>query len=174
VVHPGTRWQRKRWPIDRWIELTQRLLHEVSRVIISTGPAPDEILDSHRIRQAVGERALETDGLLSWAQLAGLLYRARLFVGVDTAAMHLAAACQCPTVAIFGPSIESAWHPWKVAYRVVLDRGAVLPKDDPDYFSKKEKMNLDHVTCAEVWNACVEMLDQKKFSAPPRTAVPEL
>ena len=29
VVHPGTRWQRKRWPLDRWIELTRRLLDGV-------------------------------------------------------------------------------------------------------------------------------------------------
>jgi ADP-heptose:LPS heptosyltransferase len=32
---------------------------------------------------------------------------------VDTAAMHLAAACQCPTVALFGPSPVFEYHPWQ-------------------------------------------------------------
>jgi len=40
--------------------------------------------------------------------MAGLLYSGSLFIGVDTAAMHLAAACQTPTVALFGPSWEVA------------------------------------------------------------------
>ena len=50
---------------------------------------------------------------------AGVLHSARLFVGVDTAAMHLAAACACPTVAIFGLSSVVQWKPWKVPNRVL-------------------------------------------------------
>jgi heptosyltransferase-3 len=55
-----------------------------------------------------------TAGMTSWSQLAWLLRRASFFVGVDTAAMHLAAACDCPTVALFGPSPVFEYHPWQV------------------------------------------------------------
>ncbi|MCK9192808.1 MAG: hypothetical protein M0P19_02920, partial [Nevskia sp.] len=41
-----------------------------------------------------------------------LLRHARLFVGPDTSATHLAAACGTPTLAIFGPSSPLAWGPW--------------------------------------------------------------
>jgi len=41
-----------------------------------------------------------------------------LFAGVDTAAMHLSAACQTPTVGIFGPSVDWQWAPWKCPHRV--------------------------------------------------------
>ena len=75
--------------------------------------------------------------------------------------MHLAAACQCPTVAIFGPSVESAWHPWKVVHRLVMAPEAIIPTADPDYFPKKEKLNVSTVALDDVWNACREMLDQK-------------
>ena len=34
--------------------------------------------------------------------------------------MHLAAACQCPTVAIFGPSVPTQWRPWRVRHRLLL------------------------------------------------------
>jgi heptosyltransferase-3 len=58
-----------------------------------------------------------------WAQLAEVLHTARVFVGVDTAAMHLAAACQCPTVAIFGHSSVVQWKPWQVPNRVLAGLG---------------------------------------------------
>jgi heptosyltransferase-3 len=158
VLHPGTRWQRKRWPLEYWIALAQRLLESVPHVIISSGPSEDERADARRIQGAVGDRVLNTDGQTSWAQLAGLLHQACLFVGVDTAAMHLAGACQCPTVAIMGPSVESAWRPWKVAHQVVMSPDAMLPTDTPDYFRKKEKLDVRKVALDDVWQACLEML----------------
>ena len=53
-------------------------------------------------------------GQLNWQQLACLLFKAKLLLGLNTPAMHLAAACQCPTVASFGRSIVNYWYPWRV------------------------------------------------------------
>ena len=64
-------------------------------------------------------RVLSTQGELSWAQLAKLLGSASLFVGVDTAAMHLAAAVQCPSVVLFGHAPAYQFRPWKSPHRVV-------------------------------------------------------
>ena len=50
---------------------------------------------------------------------AALAARARLFVGVDSAPMHIAAAVGTPAVALFGPSDEVEWSPWGTAHRVV-------------------------------------------------------
>ena len=123
VLHPGTRWKRKRWPMDRWVEVGRWLMGKGLRVVVSAGPDAEEVAGASELVKALGGDAISTAGQLSWAHLAGLLQRARLFVGVDTAAMHLAAACQCPTVALFGPSSVSQWQPWRVAARVVQPRG---------------------------------------------------
>jgi len=114
VLHPGTRWARKSWPEERWIETGRALLERVPRIILSSGPDPAERAMNGRIRAALGDRALSTEGQTDWSQLAWLLSRAEMFVGVDTAAMHLAAACDCPTVALFGGSKVFEWYPWRV------------------------------------------------------------
>lgn len=119
VVHPTARWPEKRWPAEHWVAVGRHLLARLDRLVISSGPDPEERAEAARLAGALGPRALSTDGRTSWAQLAGLLWRARLFAGVDTAAMHLAAACQCPTVALFGPSIAGYWRPWRVTHEVV-------------------------------------------------------
>ena len=131
VLHPSTRWVRKRWPEEKWIELGHQLLERLPQLVISTGPDQEDVTQAEALAKAWGPRALSTEGKLSWAQLAGLLYSAKIFVGVDTAAMHLAAACQTPTVALFGPSVVSQWQPWQVRHRLVAPRSSSQSGDFP-------------------------------------------
>jgi heptosyltransferase-3 len=120
VFHPGTRWVKKRWVREHWIELGRKMLGRTRQIIVSSGPDEDEKALAAELVAALGpDRVISTDGKLSWEQLAACLHRARVFVGVDTAAMHLAAACQCPLVAIFGFSIVAQWRPWKAPHELI-------------------------------------------------------
>lgn len=51
--------------------------------------------------------AFSLAGQLSLKELAALTRIARLFVGVDSAPMHIVAAVGTPVVALFGPSATS-------------------------------------------------------------------
>jgi heptosyltransferase-3 len=64
-------------------------------------------------------KVVSTEGRASWTPLAELLHEASYFVGVDTAAMHLAAAAGCPTVCLFGPSPAFEYHPWQVKHWMI-------------------------------------------------------
>lgn len=151
VIHPGTRWVRKRWPVEKWVELGQWLLGRVPHLIISAGPDPGEVQNARQIQLTLGNRALTTEGQTNWAQLAELLYRARLFVGVDTAAMHLAAACQCPSVVIFGQTNSAQWHPWKVRHKVVTASPQSLQDLPPEEYARAAEVG-------DVISACREMI----------------
>jgi heptosyltransferase-3 len=134
VVHPGTYWVRKRWPKEHWIELGHRLLERIKHIVVSCGPDEEERARAAELVAAWGsDRAVSTDGKLDWAHLAGCLYRARAFIGVDTAAMHLAAACQCPIVAIFGYSKVHQWKPWKAQYRLINMAAGLKQSEYPDH-----------------------------------------
>lgn len=155
LIHPGTRWRRKRWPIEKWMELTSALLDRVPGLIISCGPDSDEIAMAAELQKRAGERAVTTEGKLNWGQLAGLLYDAKLFVGVDTAAMHLAAACQTPTVALFGPSSTLQWRPWKVAHTLVTPE---LPGNQSEASLIPAEELINHIGVESVINACDQLL----------------
>lgn len=150
VLHPGTRWIRKRWPAEKWLGLCRHLLTRVDQLVISAGPDPEEINQAAKIAAPFESRVFVTGGQLTWAQLAGLLFDARLFVGVDTAAMHLAAACQCPTVAIWGPSSVEQWSPWQVRHRLV--------ESPDDAGAGPERKFAKHVDEPAVARACDELL----------------
>lgn len=121
VIHPTSRWAFKQWLPERWAAVADeiRRRHGLT-VIFSTGPAQREIEYVRTILGAAREKHFSTEGKLSLHELGLLLQRAKLFCGVDTVAMHLAAAMQTPTVALFGPSSEWSWHPWQCRHQIIL------------------------------------------------------
>ena len=122
-VHPGSRWMFKCWPAGRTATLIERLVRGGHGIVI-TG-APDEreraLVDVilATLPDACREQVVDFTGRLSLLDLAALTARARLFIGVDSAPMHIAAAVGTPAVALFGPSDEIEWGPWGTAHRVV-------------------------------------------------------
>ena len=76
-----------------------------------------------------GEPSMLADlaGQLSIKELGALTARAKLFIGVDSMPMHLAAAMGTPTLALFGPSGEIEWGPWNVERRVVTTTHSCRP-----------------------------------------------
>jgi heptosyltransferase-3 len=158
VFHPGTRWLRKRWPVGNWIELGRQLGGKGFQIIVSAGPDAEEVSQADEMSKVIGGNSLSTAGKLRWSQLAWLLYQARLFVGVDTAAMHLAAACQSPTVAIFGPSKVSAWGPWRVPCRVVTPGKEALADMNEENVEEQRRFLTEKIPLEEVKAACEDMV----------------
>src|SRR6266850_1134105 len=118
-LHPASRWRFKCWPAEKNAELIDRFSLEGHRVVITAAPDPDEQVLIEEILQKTKSKPLNLAGKLSIKELGALTARARLFVGVDSMPMHLAAAMGTPTVALFGPSGESEWGPWNVERRIV-------------------------------------------------------
>ena len=122
-VHPGSRWLFKCWPADRTAALVDRIVSDGLAVVVTGAPDDREraivaaVLAA--LQPATRPRVVDLTGALSLPELAALTGRARAFVGVDSAPMHIAAAMGTPAVALFGPSSEQAWGPWRVAHRVV-------------------------------------------------------
>jgi len=123
VLHPGSRWLFKTWTPERYAALIERIVSDGWRLVLTGAPDPRErelvaaTLSplSTRARSALADLS----GQLTLRELAALIGEARAFVGVDSAPMHIAAAMQVPVVALFGPSGEVEWGPWRVAHRIV-------------------------------------------------------
>ena len=81
-------------------------------------------------RAVASPLVLPAAGELDFAQLAGLLRRAALYVGPDTSVTHLAAACGVPVVALFGPVDPGLWGPWsgRLPPIVPYERRALLQR----------------------------------------------
>ena len=118
-LHPASRWQFKCWTPEGTAGLIDRLNERGERVVLTAAPEERELALIAAIRNRTRAAVTDFSGKLSLKMLAALSARARLFVGVDSAPMHIAAAMGTPVVALFGPSGEVEWSPWRVPHRVV-------------------------------------------------------
>ena len=117
--HPGSRWQFKCWPPEHAAALVDALVRRGERIALTAAPDARELDLIAQIRKRTSAPIADLSGKLTLKQLAAFSSRAKLFIGVDSASMHIAAAMQTPVVALFGPSGELEWGPWRVPHRVV-------------------------------------------------------
>jgi heptosyltransferase-3 len=152
ILHAATRWESKTWPRERWKETLGRILEFTPRIVISSGPAEREVAGARYLAEGFGDRVVITAGKTTWSPLAWMLDRARYFVGVDTAAMHLAAAMQCPAVTLFGQTLPGQYRPWKSPHRMVAPAGRTV--GDPEVASTSVSERMLAITVEEVVAAC--------------------
>jgi len=112
VLHLLPMFEYKRWSMDGWLALIRWLRGQGLAVVLSGGPADVEREYAQRVAAASEEPVLNLVGELSFGESAELYRRARLYIGPDTGATHVAAATGTPTVAIFGPTDPVRWGPW--------------------------------------------------------------
>jgi len=122
-MHPGSRWLFKCWPPERSAALLDRLAADGLRIAVTGAPDARERALVEAILAACASasrpRIVDLVGALGLRELAAFTREARAFIGVDSAPMHIAAAMGTPVVALFGPSGEVEWGPWRVEHRVV-------------------------------------------------------
>jgi heptosyltransferase-3 len=119
VVHPGSRWLFKCWPAENTAALLEGLDAEGWPLVMTGARDPAEVALLADIGARSRAALVDLSGQLTLPELGALIAAARLFIGCDTAPMHMAAAAGTPVVAVFGPSGEAEWGPWRVPHRVV-------------------------------------------------------
>lgn len=119
VIHPASRWMFKGWNAAGFAEVVRALAERNLPVAMVSGPDQAERDYVQNILQQTACPVLDLSGQLSLPELAALVGKARCFIGLDSVAMHMAAAVGTPCVALFGPSNEKSWHPWCVPHRIL-------------------------------------------------------
>jgi heptosyltransferase-3 len=116
VLHPGPLTAYKRWPLAHWQALIAYLVQRGLQVILSASPAKQDLQLNDDILSLLSDdvrtQVTNTAGKLSIPQAGALLRNALLYIGVDTSITHLAAACNTPTITLFGATPPTNFGPW--------------------------------------------------------------
>jgi heptosyltransferase-3 len=161
-VHPTSRWSFKCWSEEKMGKLINTLQQDGMRVVLTAGPSAEELATIERIKAMISAPVIDLSGRLSLKQLAALTGRAQVFVGVDSAPMHIAAAMGTPTVALFGPSGDIEWGPWQVANRVVTSKHTCVPCGIDGCGGGKISECLQVISVAEVLEAVHSLMQETK------------
>ena len=99
----GANWPNKRWPVEHFAALADRLYHAHYVPVLVGGGRLDETL-AEDILRASEIPPVNLVGRTNLKQLAHVFTRAALVLGGDTGPVHLAAGLRVPTVMLMGPT----------------------------------------------------------------------
>ena len=154
LLNPGAGWPSKRWPVERFSELAERI-HERAglRCVVAWGGLEEETW-ANRIVETSGGAAVKAPAT-SLVELAALCRHARLFVGGDTGPLHLAAAVGARCVALFGPVSALRNGPYGSEH-TVLQKACLLGNSRTRRQASDELMRL--ISVEEAAAACMKQL----------------
>jgi heptosyltransferase-3 len=139
-VHPVSRIMKKCWPVPFMAAFLNSLGRRGLTPVITASPDPVEIGFIRELISLLEVPHFDLSGKLSLGELGALSEASRLFVGVDSAPMHIAAAVGTPVIGIFGPSSETLWAPW-------CEKKLVLSRDLPCRLPCNNKSSCPHIEC---------------------------
>ena len=149
ILQPFSLWHYKEWGTEKYVELIRWLIAERQATVLISGAALERQRAAEIVR-ACGPGCHNLAGQTSLALYAAVLKLGHLFVGVDSAGLHIAAAVGTPTVSIFGPSSPSAWAPRGGGHLVVQKSLPCVPCRMKGCNNSEVSRCLEELTVEEV------------------------
>ena len=128
VIAPGASQGKRRWPMHQFVAVVRQILdhHQGWRCLVVGTAAEREI--GEQIAASLGEQADNRAGCTDVLGLVGCIAHARLVLGNDSAAVHIAAACGVPGVAVVGGGHFGRCFPYDSREALVLRLPATVAR----------------------------------------------
>ena len=169
AVLPGTRWETKVWPAERFSLVVDRLFQGrgIRSVLIGSEA---EVAVCGRIADGCRSNPINLAGKTRLRDTVALIDLATVVLSHDSAPMHLASALGRPLVAVFGPTNPDRTGPYGRRDGVVQ---LSLPCQ-PCYYRKLSQCRYDHRCMKElsvdaVAGRLVDQLEKVLAAAPTAT-----
>lgn len=157
TVNPFSRWKYKEWDNAKWGEVIDRLWEErrIPAVLIGS---PEESTACQKIVAGREGYTISLAGRTTLGELAAIISMSSLHLGVDSAAPHIAAAVDTPTVTIHGPSDWRAWRIVDERHKVVSAAMDCVPCSMMGCDGSGRSRCLDDLAAEPVVQAALELL----------------
>jgi heptosyltransferase-1 len=168
AIHPGARWQTKRWPPERFAAVACKAIRRFSLAPVVLGTADEEPL-ALQVEQTI-RRFMPTVELTNLAgrttlkQLAAVLQQAHVLLTNDSGPMQMAAAVGTPVVGVFTCTSPTISGPPGEQHELVatgVSCAASYRKKCP-YRGRKHLACMEELDVERVWSSFGRLM-QKNF-----------
>jgi len=156
VVIPGARWNTKRWDIDRYTQIVEKLLQNGEEVLLMGSPDEKPLCDQiETTLKSKGPALKNLAGKTGLKEMIAILNRAKLIFGNDSGPLHVAVALGKRTLSIYGPTSPAFVGPYGQLANVIRHEVECHPcrRKECDHHSC-----MKGVTVELVWERAKKML----------------
>lgn len=139
AFHTGRSWVNREWPVDRFSQVAEWLIHQGYRVI--------QLGNSQTLPMNINGVVDYRDK--PWATIANILKNAECFIGIDSACSNLAKAVDCPAFIFYGCVNPAVMLADAEEYPLTVETGT-LP-----CFGCRDKSQATYVECTQKEPYCL-------------------
>ena len=161
AVQPFSLWTYKDWAPEKYVELINRISSEFRLPVVITGSFAEKDRANNIVENCRKGYVHNLVGKTSIGMLAAVLEASSLFIGGDSAGIHLAAAVGTATISIFGPSSSVAWAPRGEFHRVVQTNLACVPCSKKGCNGDGVSQCLEELSVEDVFSPVHELLERQ-------------
>ncbi len=171
VVAPTSRWTGKRWPAERFVELTRALLSRggVERVaVVGSGAEREQIAPMIELAQR-DHCVVDLIGATGVGSLMATIEASALVVANDSAALHMAVGFDRPLVGLFGPTRLELVGPYRRDADVISAPpapGVIASEKNRHKHEDAGRAAMEAIPTARVIEAAIERLDARAVTRP--------
>jgi len=159
VIHPGRPDTRRAWMTDRYARVADTLVERHgARVMFSGVKQEEERVEA--IRRGMREPSESLVGV-NVKQLAAVMSRADLYIGMDSSPLHLASAVGLPTVSLFSYYSPRAWKPIGEKHIAIRRQLPEHPCNAPACCQPGDAPCMKNISVDEVLAAAAQLLPSK-------------
>ena len=162
-MHPGASWRPRAWRPERFAAVADWIQEHYHAQVVQVGSEDERDIEAAIRSSSRGANGFWLTGVLSREEVVALIARSMLFIGNDSGLAHIAAACDVPSVVLFGPQNPNRFRPWS-------PRSLVLHHPVPCYPCRQ-------TVCVRPENPCVNLIEVEEVKSRviellgrPRTA----
>ncbi len=170
VIHPGAKWETKRWPVQQFAEIAIRVFKKYgmrTAVIGTRGEHNDAESIVAALKQHVPRaEAINLAGKTSLRELAVILEQADLVLTNDSGPMHLAAGMGTPVVGIFTCTSTERSGPPGSHHQLLQAKvpcAASYRKTCP-YTGSTQMQCLQAVSIHQVWTGVQKAIEKNRIN----------
>ncbi len=149
ALHPFSLWGYKELRTQLCIDIVDYIQSKYTASVMITG-SDEERERAVKVVAGCKSSIFNLCGKTSIGDLSGVFQACSLFIGVDTAALHIAAAVGVPTIGIFGPSSPVSWAPRGAWHALVTKKMDCLPCREKGCQNSGKSRCLDELSFLEI------------------------
>lgn len=163
VINPGAGHEMREWPVGRFREIAQRIHARTGMTGVLCGGKRETGI-ARSFLEGMGAPMTDMVGKTTLLELAAIIANAKLLVGNDTGAIHIAVATSTPAVCILGGAHPGRYIPYPAALNARL-KTVMHPMDcfQCDWHCVHEHTGvvpcINAISVDDVWKAveaCIE------------------